>query len=203
MGGMTVPDSSAANPEYLASVKQARQRALLFAVTALVVLIIGAILVADVTRVASIIGLSVLGWAIVQLIGIGYLRMRPKNPAVGVAIVGGIATALTVLLITFFSSGFDEALLVAGTWLAGGALSEAVRGSRWQRALGEKGISGDVVRTLAIHTGYDGTPLSSFLTGGILVGIWAWLLDVLPWVTPFAALVHCTVALGLSAKAKV
>lgn len=190
-------DYSDARAEFSASSRQSRDRAILFASIAGIVLLVGAFLIGDVVTFAAAAGTALLAWAGVQLVGIGYLRTRPKNPAVGLSIVAGTATVLAVLLIT---PGGTAAVTIAGAWLACGAATEALRGSQWRRALTAEGTSGEVVRTLAVHTGYDGTPLVSFLSGGVLVGVWAAVLGALPWLTPFAILVHVAAALGLSAS---
>ena len=193
-GGMTT------DFEFAASNRQAARRAALFITIATLVLIAGFVLVGDLVRGLAVAGLTLAGWGAVQLIGIAYLRTSPKHPAVGLSVVAGISTVLAVLAVTGLTAGPRDAVIVAGAWLACGAAAEYVRGQQWRRALTDTGTSGNIVRTLAVYTGYDGTPLLSFLLGGLLVGVWAGLIDTLPWVAPFAALVHVAVALGLSAN---
>lgn len=186
------------NPDYRASIRQARNRGLLLTGIALITLIAGIILIGNVTHALLIAALTVVGWFVVQLAGILYLRTGPKHPAVGLAVAAGITTGLVILLITHQSAGFEDAILIAGTWLLCGALAEIARGKRWSKTITADGTSGHIVRTLATFTGYDGTPLISFLTGGVLVGVSAWLIDLLPWLTPFAMLLHIAASLGIS-----
>lgn len=186
--------------EFAASIRQAQRHAVLFFTIAAIVLISGTLLVGDVGRSGAIAGLTIVAWTAVQAIGIAYLRTSPKHPAIGLAVVGGAATVFAILGLTAFTNGWTEAVVVAGTWLACGASTEFVRGLQWRRAITRPGTSGDIVRTLAVHAGYDGTPLLSFLAGAVLVGLWALLLDVLAWVAPFAVLVHIATGLGLSAN---
>lgn len=188
------------NAEFSASNRQATRRAVLFVAIAAAVLITGYVLVGDTLRGLAVAGMTLAGWALVQLFGILYLRTSPKQPAVGLSIAAGTSTVVAILVLTGFTSGWQEAVVVAGAWLACGAGAEVGRGTQWRKALATEGTSGDIVRTLAVHAGYDGTPLLSFLAGGILVGCWAALLDVLPWTAPFAVLVHIAAALGLSAS---
>ncbi|MEZ7898724.1 MAG: hypothetical protein QMB98_07920 [Flaviflexus sp.] len=198
---MTASDF-ASNPEYQATIRQSRSRALLLTAIAILTLAIGYILTSSLGHGLLLAALSAAGWIVVQIAGIAYLRTSPKHPAVGLSITAGIATGLVVLLITHQSVGYQDAIIVAGSWFLCGAVTEIARGRRWAKTMVEQGTTGQIVRTLATFTGYDGTPVVSFLAGGILVGLSAWLLDLLPWATPFAMLVHAAVGLGLSATTK-
>ena len=179
------------------TVAASRARARLFAALALIVLTIGIFLCPRSTS-ALLAGLVALSWLLVQGAAALYLRTRPRHATVGLVLVVAIVTVAALTGVSLVMTDVRQSVVIAGTWLAGHALIEAIRGHRWRTTIDEETESGAIVRGLAAYVGYDGAPVAGFVISGLLVGLTAAGLFLAVWLVPFALVLHIGTGLGLA-----
>lgn len=155
----------------------------------------------DAAHIAAVAAGALGAWLLVQLVGLAFLRSTQSRHALTwVAVVAGVVTPITILVLTLIAEGWTDALIVAGMWLVCAAGMEIAQGRRWSALLDDPGQAGETIRGLAVTSGgrYDGIPWISFLAGGVLAFAWAWLLDAVPWALPFAIVTHVASTLGIA-----